>query len=108
MKRLLMVIGLSGALVLASFAPAQVASAHFEYGANCHIESVQANGTVVVRLTNRTYTAAYVYCGLRTNYGQFRWTYRWLPGRTWGIARRWIPGNWTRVWITHVHLYADA
>lgn len=105
MKRLLMVIGLSGALILGSFAPA--AQAHIEHGGNCHILAVRSSGVVVVRLTNRTHVGLYVYCGLRTNLGQLRWAYRWLPPRSWGKARTYIPGNWTRVWIVHVHLYAD-
>jgi hypothetical protein len=97
------IITLIAVVGLVGFVPQ--AQAHYMYGANCHIEQVTGGGRVQVRMTNRTYQAAYVQCGLRTNYGQQRYLTRWLPERFYKFAWIYIPGNWTTVRINHVHIY---
>jgi hypothetical protein len=90
---------------LVALAPA--ASAHFERGANCHIERVRQNGNVRIRLSNRASTAATIECGLKT-YGGTARTRQWyvskyIAGRHY-VTRKWFfPGNWASIRINHVH-----
>jgi hypothetical protein len=108
-RKLIASVLLAGALVLA---PAQNASAHFEWGANCHIETVRQSGAIQLKLTNRTYQAAYVQCGLLTYgggaYPKQHWVTRWMPPRWYRYVWVTYSGPWQYVKINHVHLYADA
>jgi len=84
------------------------AKAHFQPGGNCHIERVSANGTITFRLTNRTNHWVNIYCGLRFNSGALGYYTADMQPR-WQITRRWNYGgarfgDWTTVWIVHVHV----
>jgi hypothetical protein len=90
-------------------ATAPPASAHFMYGANCHIEVVRQSGSIKLKLTNRTYQAGYVQCGLVTYGGgaptRQHYVTRWMPARWYRYVWVFYPGNWQYVRINHVHLY---
>jgi hypothetical protein len=84
------------------------ARAHFEVGGNCHINEVRGNGTVVLRISNRTNDDHYVDCILRTSGGgdgTNLWSVeRFVLGRHFRIVRAHLPGSWQTVRIVHVHV----
>ena len=91
------------ALSFATAAPIP-AQAHFERGGNCHFEDIRANGTIVMRITNRTGRNFRVTCVLNFNVGRNGYMYANLEAHTWQIVRHRFFGQWTRVNITHIHL----
>ena len=91
------------ALSFATAAPIP-AQAHFERGGNCHSEDIRANGTIVMRITNRTRRNFRVTCVLNFNVGRNGYMYANLEARTWQIVRHRFFGQRTRVNITHIHL----
>ena len=96
------------AVMLLTVALEVPASAHFERGGNCHIESVR-NNRVRLRMTNRSTTGGTVECGMRVSGGGGGaevWFYdNFIPARTYEFHRVFLPGNWRYVRIVHVHRY---
>lgn len=84
--------------------PTVPASAHFQRGGNCHFEDIRRNGTIVMRITNRTGYAARVTCWLNFNVGRDGYMYANLAARTWRVVRHRFYGQWTRATINHVHV----
>src|SRR5262245_64612 len=80
------------------------AQAHFERGANCHIERVSANGTVTFRITNRLFDWAHIYCGLRFSDGAPGYYRIDVGPRRYVTRREHYNGFWDWVKIVHVHV----
>lgn len=110
MRRGIIGVVLSLSLLWGMLGAAPAAQAHFQQGANCHMDSIKADGTIAFRLSNRSYKyAEKIQCIVKFNgspfYGKAT---AWVTPRHYVIVRKTFLGSWDRVWVIHIHVLAYA